>query len=161
MWSGVRVLPVEQGKGGVYRSKCVQQQTSFSSRDAVREVVDAERVSIECERRGQSRPVLNSEIERGEGRFCGRECHSEWMSENRLGEEHHHWRPGETGYAGEWWSVRGTTLGRDDHQYQRYKWTGDEVGRETDVHHVTPVREFEDTQDAHVIETVVTLCRSC
>ncbi|WP_241729483.1 MULTISPECIES: HNH endonuclease signature motif containing protein [Halolamina] len=30
-----------------------------------------------------------------------------------------------------------------------------------DVHHICPVREFDNPQDAHRLENVVTLCRSC
>ena len=35
------------------------------------------------------------------------------------------------------------------------------MGREPDVHHITPVRDFEDPQDAHRLDNVVCLCRSC
>lgn len=147
-------------KDGVYCSECVERADEFLGTPYA-EMVDAERVSRVCKQCGQSRSVLKSEIERGEGQFCGRECHSEWLSENRVGEEHHHWKPGETEYSGEWWSVRETALERDDHECQRCGRAADEIGREPDVHHVTPVREFENAQDAHSIENVVTLCRSC
>ncbi|WP_394327071.1 HNH endonuclease [Halopenitus malekzadehii] len=35
------------------------------------------------------------------------------------------------------------------------------MGREPDVHHLKPVREFEDPQDTHTLSNAVTLCRLC
>jgi len=36
-----------------------------------------------------------------------------------------------------------------------------ETGHEPDVHHIEPVRNFDDPQDAHTLDNVVCLCRSC
>ncbi|WP_306438828.1 HNH endonuclease [Natronococcus pandeyae] len=35
------------------------------------------------------------------------------------------------------------------------------MGREPDVHHITPVREFENPQRAHTVDNLISLCRSC
>ncbi|MFU8870248.1 HNH endonuclease, partial [Natronococcus sp.] len=35
------------------------------------------------------------------------------------------------------------------------------LDRNPDVHHVRPVRSFENAEDAHTLDNVVTLCRSC
>jgi predicted HNH restriction endonuclease len=37
----------------------------------------------------------------------------------------------------------------------------DEFGRSLEVHHLTPVREFDDPLDAHDLSNLVTLCRPC
>jgi 5-methylcytosine-specific restriction endonuclease McrA len=39
--------------------------------------------------------------------------------------------------------------------------TAEELGQEPDVHHRTPVRSFDIPEDAHSLDNVVTLCRSC
>jgi len=147
-------------KDGVYCPDCVERADEFLGTPYA-EVADAERQTKRCGYCGTEQEVLQSEIERGHGRFCSRECLSEWMSENRVGDEHHQWKPGDVEYSGEWWSVRREALERDEHQCQRCGKTAEEIGREPDVHHLTPVREFEEPQEAHVIENVVALCRSC
>jgi predicted HNH restriction endonuclease len=35
------------------------------------------------------------------------------------------------------------------------------MGREPDVHHITPVRDFDEPQNAHTLDNVICLCRSC
>jgi len=39
--------------------------------------------------------------------------------------------------------------------------TSEGIGREPDIHHIKPVREFDDPADAHQLDNVVCLCRSC
>lgn len=83
------------------------------------------------------------------------------MSENRQGENHHHWQEGDIEYSGKWWEVRRKALERDDHRCQICGRTSEDIGREPDVHHLTPVREHDDPQDAHRLDNVVALCRRC
>jgi len=147
-------------KDGVYCPDCVERADEFLGTPYA-EVVEAPRVLRECEQCGEERLVLKSKIERGNGRFCDRDCLSEWLSENRVGEDHHHWKEGESEYSGDWWAVRANALERDDHQCQCCGKTAEEIGREPDVHHIVPVREFEDPQNTHTMRNVVALCRSC
>lgn len=64
-------------------------------------------------------------------------------------------------YNGDWLQVKRRALERDDHQCQHCGKDKETIGREPDIHHIRPVREFEDPQDAHTTENVVALCRSC
>jgi hypothetical protein len=145
-------------KEGVYCSDCVASSDEFLG-DAHRK--PAERVTTECEQCGEAMNILQSDVDRGEGRFCSRGCLADWLSENVVGEQHHQWQNGEPAYRGDWWRVRRKARERDDHECRICGTTTADEGRELDVHHIRPVREFDDPQDAHHLGNVVTLCRSC
>ncbi|WP_268105321.1 HNH endonuclease [Natronomonas gomsonensis] len=83
------------------------------------------------------------------------------MSENWRGENHHQWEGGTADYTGKWRSVRREALKRDDYECQRCGKTKEEMGRNPDVHHLIPVRSFDDPQDAHRLLNLVCLCRRC
>lgn len=145
-------------KQGVYCPKCVTDSDEFLGDSYTK---DAERVEKACEQCGETMDVLQSTLDRGHGRFCSRNCLSGWLSENVVGEQHHQWKEGESSYTGDWWNVRREARERDDYECQVCRVSRDEEGKELDVHHIRPVREFDDPQDAHRLENVVTLCRSC
>ncbi|MFB6295776.1 MAG: HNH endonuclease [Halobacteriales archaeon] len=145
-------------KKGVYCPTCVAESEEFLGE--AREV-DAERVTESCKQCGETMEVLRSDWERDGRTFCSLDCYGEWLSEHRVGEDHHQWKGGDISYGGEWWSVRRKARERDDHRCQRCGKTKDEIGREPDVHHIEPVREFDDPADAHRLDNVVCLCRSC
>jgi hypothetical protein len=68
-------------------------------------------------------------------------------------------------YGPNWPQQRERALDRDDHECQDCGRT-DAEHREQDsgglhVHHVTKLREFEDTSEANRLSNLVTLCRSC
>lgn len=147
-------------KKGVYCPTCVSEADEFLG-DHYVEVHDIARLQRECDFCGIDISVLVSERESGAGRFCSRECLSNWMSENRRGKDHHHWLPGDSTYTGQWWEARRTALERDDYQCQYCGKTAEEIGRNPDVHHITPLRSFENPHEAHEIGNLISLCRSC
>lgn len=84
---------------------------------------------------------------------CDRECYSKWLSETlpdgfELLQK----------YKGSWWVTKRLALERDEFTCQRCGATKDDLGRNPDVHHLEPVRTFEDPDDAHTVDTVVCLC---
>ena len=83
------------------------------------------------------------------------------MSENVVGKNHHQWLGGTIPYGPTWWKVRRTALERDDYECQKCGAGVAELGRNPDVHHIEPVRDFEDPEEAHQLDNVVCLCRSC
>lgn len=154
-------------KKGVYCPECVAGSDEFLG-DAYWEVHDIERVERECEQCGVEMQVLQSHIdyqqsERGitTGRFCSRSCHSDWMSHHWVGEEHHAWKGGAAKYGRSWNSVRQQALERDGFSCQICGKHQDELDRQPDVHHIQPVREFDDYNQAHTVENLISLCRSC
>ncbi|MES3161476.1 MAG: helix-turn-helix domain-containing protein [Halorubrum sp.] len=82
------------------------------------------------------------------------------------GEPHHRWKGGVDEYYGDNWAKqRRKALQRDDYECQRCGITQSEHRNRTDigldVHHKTPIRTFQSTDDANTLENLVTLCRSC
>lgn len=106
--------------------------------------------------------VVQSRLEnRNRGVFCDVDCYGEWLSENVVGESHHQWESGTIDYGQQWWRVRREALERDEYTCQNCGASSSELGQNPDVHHVVRVRDFEEPQQAHVLENVVSLCRSC
>jgi hypothetical protein len=147
-------------KDGVYCPPCVEASEEFLGTPSY-EVWDVQRVERSCNQCGDEFVVLKSKAERGYGKFCDRDCLSEWLSDNWQGEDHPQWVEGKTRYAGRWWTVRRGARARDDDQCRVCGKSKEEIGREPDVHHVEPIRTFDDSQEAHRMDNVICLCRSC
>lgn len=146
-------------KKGVYCSACVESSDGLLPEPFPKPF---DRVVTDCRQCGADIRVLPSQIEQQQrGFFCDLECYGRWLSENIVGRDHHQWQGGGINYGKNWWRVRRRALDRDDHRCQHCGSTAAELGREPDVHHITPVREFDRPEDAHMLENVVTLCRSC
>ena len=95
------------------------------------------------------------------GVFCSSSCYGEWLSVHIVAETHHQWEGGTLNYGSGWWPVRREALRRDEYECLRCGATAEELGRNPDVHHIVPVREFADVEEAHALANVVSLCRSC
>jgi 5-methylcytosine-specific restriction endonuclease McrA len=64
-------------------------------------------------------------------------------------------------YNGSWFEIRRQARERDNHTCQSCGITCDELGQEPDVHHIIPVRERDDSEQAHRLDNVICLCREC
>jgi len=137
-------------KKGVYCPACVAESEEFLGEP--REV-DAERVRKECNFCEEEMEVLKSRLERGEGRFCSFECLCDWMAKDG--------RADPTDYGENWKPVKRQALERDNHTCQNCGKTANELGREPDVHHIIPIKEFDDPKESHTLDNVICLCRSC
>ena len=147
-------------KKGVYCPHCVEASQEFLGTPSY-EKRDIERVERNCKQCGDELLVLKSKVKRGYGKFCDRVCLSNWLSDNWEGENHPQWREGTTNYAGRWWTIRRGARARDGHQCRVCEKPKEDIGREPDVHHIEPVRTFDNPQDAHRMDNVICLCRSC
>ena len=136
-------------KKGVYCPKCVEESDKFLGTPA-HELKETERIERECDYCGDGMSVLKSDWERGHGRFCSHECLCLWMSKD-----------GATTYNRGWFRARRLALERDNYSCQNCGKGADDLGQEPDVHHQTPVRLFDDAEDAHALENLISLCRSC
>lgn len=146
-------------KDGVYCSSCIAEADGLLPENPAERLP---RTSTSCPACGAVQLVLPSLLERRtRGVFCDLDCYGEWLSENVVGENHHHWKAGESPYAHGWSNVRRAARVRDEYQCRVCGKTKSEMGRNPDVHHVTPIREFDDPRDAHRLENVLCLCRSC
>lgn len=86
-----------------------------TSSSGIPNVKEAERVTKSCEQCGEKMNVLQSELNRGRGKFCCRACLATWLSENVIGKDHHQWAGGDLNYGHGWWAVRRRALERDEH----------------------------------------------
>jgi hypothetical protein len=86
--------------------------------------------------------------------------------ENQIAENNFNWRGGtEFNYKHGWGTKREEALRRDDYRCCLCGVTEEEhnekFGRSLDVHHITPVRKFDNQSDAHELDNLITLCRKC
>lgn len=101
--------------------------------------------------------------------FCGRKCVNAYASAHRVAENGANWRGGHDGYRGPNWNrQRNAARKRDQYACQRCGKTERELGRELDVHHIKPLREFnyvyglnENYKLANVLENLLSLCIPC
>ncbi|WP_436912079.1 HNH endonuclease [Halosimplex marinum] len=138
-------------KNGIYCPDCVREADEFLG-DNYAEAHDIEQIERECEHCGEEFSVLPCTLRDGGVRFCSRECVSDALYGGRSNRGV---------YTGDWYQVRRRAFDRDDHRCQNCGKRREEIGREPDVHHITPIREFDDPQEAHSLDNVVTLCRNC
>jgi len=103
----------------------------------------------------------------GEVTLCSDDCRYTWLSEEFTREGHPNWKGGETGNYGPGWNrIRREALERGGYECVVCGTTRAQLGRNPDVHHIVPVRVFEQSAshekvDAHHLQNVVSLCIDC
>lgn len=149
-------------KDGMYCSACVEAAEGLLPENYAQENLGVERVTTSCPACGETQQVLPSILDSHErGIFCDLDCYGDWLSEHVVGENHHLWVDNESFYTHGWSKVQRAALARDDYKCQNCGLSKAQIGRNPDVHHITPVREFEHPRDAHELENVICLCPSC
>jgi len=114
---------------------------------------------IDCDMCETTFYVKQSHLDRR--RFCSQKCLAEY-NKTRTGEDHHRWKGGSQQskhYSGSWFKARSDRLEKDNYACVVCGKGKDELGRNPDVHHVVPVLEFNNPDDAHTVDNLITLCR--
>jgi len=96
--------------------------------------------------------------------LCSRGCADEWRKKTGVirGENHPNWREGESpGYGFEWAAKAEEIRERDDYECQDCGLEQEDAKRALSVHHIVPLRDFDDRQESHDPENLITLCRRC
>lgn len=99
-------------------------------------------------------------------------CVRDWMDRHGIdrreiaGENHPAWKGGEDRYYGPFWpEARRMALRRDQYRCQRCGITDpehiEERGRGLHVHHIKPVRTFDDHEEANDLGNLISLCTGC
>jgi hypothetical protein len=95
-----------------------------------------------------------------DSKFCSRSCKGDWMSKNMIGEDHPRWKNTNNThykyYGHTWRDKREKIISLDNCKCQECG-----SGENLLVHHVIPLRTFDNVNDAHYKENLVTLCWHC
>ena len=93
---------------------------------------------------------------------CSRKCSAEHLSRVNSGEKHPQWAGGHANYYGaNWKPMRKRVRERDGNTCRLCDSGEDKYGRVPAVHHIEPVREFDDPTEAHTMDNMVQLCQWC
>lgn len=141
-------------KSGKYCSDCYQ-DPEVSGNPPQEWWGDGSR-AVSCEQCEDDFTVYRWKAENQDVFFCGRDCYARWLSKRRGSG-----RTPKKAYGLYWQSARKRTLERDEFTCQKCGVEQSELGESLHVHHILPVRIFNDPSKAHTLDNLVTLCSSC
>jgi 5-methylcytosine-specific restriction endonuclease McrA len=91
-------------------------------------------------------------------RFCSASC----ANAGNSGADNYFWRGGHLKYYGETWpSARRAARKRDNYTCRRCFKVMTPPHRAPDVHHIKPFKTFTRSEDANVIDNLISLCHRC
>jgi len=88
---------------------------------------------------------------------CERKTITRWMNRHEIDIEFWEGDGYSSPYPGDWRNIAERTRERDGECVR----CGVNPDRTLSVHHIIPVKEFDDPKDAHYLENLMTVCRSC
>ena len=123
---------------------------------------DSTKIKLECENCGDTIYEFPSRVEVKNRHFCDKSCQDEWQKTGFVGENNPHWKGGRvTEYGWKWREARINARERDGDTCRLCDEHVSESTRDFDVHHIEPIKSFEDPNDAHKLENLVSVCRVC
>lgn len=153
-------------KKGLYCETCVEneQYRDIPDTPSGEENHRYSKQELECAFCGSNIYRCKSLIKQHSNNFCDIECYGDWRSKNQNGKENPNYVDGRSKtelYKGDWSKNRKKALNRDNHTCQKCGKTKEEIGKNPDVHHKIPIREFENVNNGHKIENLICLCPEC
>lgn len=102
--------------------------------------------------------VYNSTFDRR--KCCSMDCLGKYREENWHGKSHPNWKKdgGNRYYGASWVKNREKAFRRDDGQCSICGKGKEDLGREPDVHHIKPLRNFDDKKKGNSLDNLITLC---
>lgn len=94
-------------------------------------------------------------------RFCSSTCQGEWVSEYRSDKDSPRWKGGQVEYGDNWVKARRRALERDEFYCQICGLQKGESHIRIEVHHIVPVRLFDQPEEANRLSNLVALCSRC
>lgn len=158
---GSEIEYYKSNKKGLYCSEC-QEKRPWDSVDITQLTPPHEgnKKTVHCEWCGEKIEKDLSAL--SEHNFCGNNCKNKWLSEYYKGDNHPNWEENyNSSYTGDWWKNRKKALKRDGFTCQRCATHQNNLEGSLDVHHIKPLRKFDDAQKAHDINNLECLCRKC
>lgn len=115
-------------------------------------------VVVDCENCEKELSLQKCRLDEFEKHFCGEGCYGDWCEENRTGELNPNWRGGWDAYYGEnWYRMRRKVRKRDSETCR----SCGKIEGIVDVHHIIPIRTFDEPEDGNTLDNLIVLCRSC
>lgn len=162
----------------IYRYDGYEDGNRFCSRDCYFEHNQKENhpqwnggeVQVDCAYCGGSKTVKRHRAEKDKNFFCDKQCHGDYISETRTGDNHPRWEGGEhiSFYGSNWDEQRKKALERDNTRCQRCGVDMCDLDSELHVHHIKKLRRFREKYDeptwwekGNKLENLVSLCPSC
>lgn len=100
--------------------------------------------------------IQNNKLERDDNHFCNMNCYRSWLRRNINGER--------ITYGNNWNKISSTIRDRDGECVEcgiSNKDCTDKYGCQLHVHHITPLKSFENLSKANEPENLISLCPSC
>ncbi|NIN36654.1 MAG: hypothetical protein GTO60_16785 [Gammaproteobacteria bacterium] len=117
---------------------------------------------VYCDYCGEEIHRKNSEVQKREHHFCNRSCMGKWQSKNKTGQNSNSWKGGYQPYYGkDWVGNRRQAKQRDNNTCQSCGAHENSLDHTAEVHHIKPVRLFDNPNDANQLDNLITLCRVC
>lgn len=148
-------------------AECYGEWQSENCQDEASRRWEGGKVAIQCDQCGEEALMWKHRVGKNDRQFCDDDCYKEWLSEHRVGEDHPSWRGGEypRDRGTNWPALREKTL-------EEYAYECQGCGRHDDghraehgvglhVHHIQPVRQFDEPSDADTVDNLIPLCRDC
>ena len=120
------------------------------------------RTEVKCSYCGKTLLLTDSKINRTKQyHYCSRECMSKHYIGLVYGENHPSWKGGYDNvyYGPNWKRISEQVRKRDNHTCQRCGKKQENIA--LPVHHIIPLREFEDYNEGNDINNLITLCPTC
>lgn len=173
-WKGGKVRLYCDECGDQFMVKQSEEDSSkYCSRECVYNAQSKDKETYNCVNCGDKVMKMAHDVRNG-NTTCSKECHSEYMSSIRRGEDNPQWQGGRFEYYGpNWPEQRKAALNRDDHSCDECDMTQDEHYQNYDedlhVHHKVPRRQIIDEDEptleqfelANSLDNLVTVCKSC
>jgi len=123
---------------------------------------DIDKVERKCPACGNEIHIQPWRADKHSRTFCDAECMSKHYEESGewSGENSPIWKGG-IRYGNGWVPARRKARERDCFTCQMCGITEEELGQPPDAHHITPVNEFKNQENAHYVENLILLCRAC
>jgi len=158
-------------KKGIYCSDCVE-EVQYRTTPTPGEGEDnhmwnggmSSDIEVNCSNCGSEIIRTKSAVQKYDNFFCSDECKSEGFSEKYAGKGNPRYIDGNSkqrNYGKGWRRARLKCLKRDNRICQNCETSETELENSLDVHHKTPVRKFKEPENAHTLDNLVSLCRSC
>jgi 5-methylcytosine-specific restriction endonuclease McrA len=122
------------------------------------------RETVSCDNCGEEHTRPRYRTKNRDNMYCSRECHTEHILERGLFHDEDsplYEKPADGEYGDNWDKIAKEVRKRDNYTCQACGKEQSSCDRKLDVHHVVPLRKFNDPKKANEFDNLIALCRYC